>query len=160
MLPQLVFLRCAWNEIAPHCFLQFLRSCDAAVSLSRRMESWMESTGYPECRPTYRNSGTAVCACSSLSLGVVSICPKASLCSHPGVSSRATGVQIWTRMCICRTSTVSARCVKLISESCPTLCSRTSCTTSLLWVAQMWKHVTHFPPSCGHVVCWTDHRIT
>lgn len=53
----------------------------------------------------------------------------------PGVSLRATGVPIWTRICSCRTSTVWAPCVKLTSESCPTLCSPTSSMISLLWVA-------------------------
>lgn len=55
--------------------------------------------------------------------------------SKLGGSLRATGVPTWTRMCSCRISTVSVRCARLISGSCPTLCSPTSCTTSLLWVA-------------------------
>lgn len=59
------------------------------------------------------------------------------MCTPPGLTLRVTGLQIWTRMCTYRTSTVSALCVKLISESCPTLCSHTSFMTSLLWVFKL-----------------------
>lgn len=62
-------------------------------------------------------------------------------------SLRATGVLIWTRMSFCRTSTASVRCARLISGSCPTHCSHTSCTTSLLWVA----------PACHSTLCLTPH---
>lgn len=83
-----------------------------------------------------------------------------------GVSLRVMVILNWTRICTCRTSTVSALCVKLISESCPTLCSHISCMTNLLWVSQTceknkiksltglqaWKQkITHIlTGSCGH----------